>query len=254
MLIKPTRRELVKYGIGAVAFAKMSAQVRIPGPGGGGNPAAAGHTGTVQGSPTFAAAKFSNGLTAVTGSNYILLPTGTFSWTSSSSWAVSAQLQTTATSLEIAVSSGAALDANALWFGVLSNGHFGVSVTGTGAFSGGAALDSGITINDGSFHHCELDMAGGTTIKLFVDGTQGGGDFVGQINNPPNDHTGGVIGKFSVIDPPFVWTGAIDEVAIWSAAAHSSNFTAPSAAYTGSETNMYALYHLQSDGTDSSPH
>jgi hypothetical protein len=35
MLIRPTRRELIKYGIGAAAFAGMSkAQVRIPGPGG----------------------------------------------------------------------------------------------------------------------------------------------------------------------------------------------------------------------------
>lgn len=43
MLIKPTRRELIRYGIGAAALAKMQAQVRIPGPGGaaaaGGGPA-----------------------------------------------------------------------------------------------------------------------------------------------------------------------------------------------------------------------
>jgi hypothetical protein len=38
MIIRPSRRELIRYGMGAAAFAKMArGQVRIPGPGGGAN-------------------------------------------------------------------------------------------------------------------------------------------------------------------------------------------------------------------------
>lgn len=201
---------------------------------------------SVVGSPTFGAAKFSNGLTAVSDANYLALPTGALGWLATDNWTIEGQVKTTGTATTIWISSGNLADTNALWIGAVS-GKFAASVTGSGAFTGGAALDSTILINDNALHHVAVSMAGGTTLKLFVDGVLGA-TFTGVMT--VFDHSNGDIGRFAN-NVGFAWPGAIDEVALWNSTKYTANFTPPSSAYTGSEANLRALYHLQADGTDS---
>jgi lysophospholipase L1-like esterase len=209
-------------------------------------PAFGAYNGTLTGSPTFGTpAKFGEALTATSDSNYISLPTGVFgNITGSSSWTVEAQLKLTGTSTYVAVSSGN--NTFNIWFGA-SNDDFAVSVYGTGAFSSGAKLDSGIAINDGNFHHCAVVMTGGTTITTYVDGNAGA-SFTGQIIGV--SVTTGMIGRFG--SSGFSWPGSIDEVAIWNTNKYTSSFTPPSAPYTGSESGLQALYHLDDNALDSS--
>ncbi len=206
------------------------------------------HDGMIVGSPTFAAAKFGLGLTAVSDSNYISLPTGTFSMTSGSSWAIDAWVKTSTASILFILSSANTGDPNAMYSFTLPSGNFAFFVPGTGAFAGN--LDSGIAITDNAWHHVAVSMNGGTTLKIFVDGIQGGGDFVGAAANPITTHTGGYLGRWTLADG-FAWAGAIDELAIWSVNEFTTNFTPPSAPYTGSEIGLFALYHLEGDATDS---
>lgn len=200
------------------------------------------HNGTVVGAPTFGPAKFGNGLTATSDANYVSLPSGALVISSSNSWAISAWLKTTATATEVAISFGASL-VPGVWFGQVPSGNFAVSSPG---FSGGTALDSGIPINDGAWHLCVMQMTGGTSIETWVDGNPGA-TFSGAITETTQ---AGAIGKY-LGAVSFSWTGAIDEVALWNSAVFSGTFTPPSAPYVGDEPGLFALYHLESDGTDS---
>ena len=204
-------------------------------------PAFGAHSGTFSGSPTFATAKFATGTSSTNDSNYITLPSGTFNITSGNSWTVEAWLKHSGTGTYIAVAVGTGT--NNGWFGS-DAGKFTVSVTGSGAFSGGAKLSSGITINDSVFHHCVMVMTGGTTISTYVDGVAGA-TFSGVITAPSSD---GMIGRFGTVG--YSWPGAIDEVAIWSTNEYTGSFTPPSATYAGSESNLRALYPLDGNATD----
>jgi len=206
-------------------------------------PAFAGiYNGTVVGTPTFGSAKFSNGLTAVSDANYITLPASATTFGSSASWTV--EMWVTASSTGPLVAAGES-GGTPLWLGTDGAGNFGVSVAG---FSGGAIVSSGIPINNGSQHHVALVMTSGTSFTLWVDGVQGGGSHSGTWGTPTPASL--YIGRLGA-GTGFAWDGKIDELAIWDSAKYTSGFTPPSSAYAGTETNLRALYHLESDGTDS---
>ncbi len=50
---------------------------------------------------------------------------------------------------------------------------------------------------------------------------------------------------------PFTWPGAVDELAVFAGIRYSAAFTPPSAPYSGGETALMALYHLDGTGADS---
>jgi hypothetical protein len=191
--------------------------------------------GTVIGTPTFSAAKFSNGLAAPSDANYISLPTGLAS-SIGLTCTMEAWVSTSASgTIRIAFSFGVS------WFGILANNHFG------GDWGGFGSVDSGITINNGGQHHVAAVFTA-TSLKLYVDGVLGSttsGSFL-----LPGASVGN-LGRFSG-SAGFAWSsGTVDEFAVFNIAKYSSTFTPPTSAYTGSEANLIALYHLQSDGTDS---
>jgi lysophospholipase L1-like esterase len=158
-----------------------------------------------------------------------------------------AWLKTTASSIQVAVSMGTGFTSNA-WMGINGSGHFVASVYGTGAFSNGALLDSGIAINDGNWHHCVMQMSGGTTLATYVDGAVAASSSgtIAAIT------TSGAIGRFLVV-AGYPWSGSIDEVAFWNVAKYSGRFSPPTSPYVGTEANLQALYHLQADGSNSGP-
>lgn len=204
--------------------------------------------GTV-GTPTYGAAKFSTGLTAVADTNYLTLPTGVAGWSAGTSWTVDLWMKISAPSaVKVALSFGLLNDNSAqyvMWFGINASNQFCASVGGSGAWSGGTIMSSGISIGDNAWHHCRAVMTSGSTLVLCVDGVAGN-SFSGTWSAPT--HPQGYIGRYLVDN--YAWTGAIDEVALWNTAL-ATTYTTPSAAYTGSESNLRALYHLESNVTDS---
>lgn len=99
-------------------------------------------------------------------------------------------------------------------------------------------------IRDGAWHHLALVVTA-TGSTFYVDGVNSGTSAAaspGSIVYPV------AIGAFG--SGGFAWGGDVDEVAIWSTAKYSSNFTPPTAPYGGSETGLVSVYHLNGDGLD----
>ncbi|HTV07815.1 MAG TPA: LamG-like jellyroll fold domain-containing protein [Candidatus Aquilonibacter sp.] len=216
-------------------------------------PAFASHNGTLVGSPTFSTGKFSNAIGGLGDSNYVSLPSGTFSY-GTSAFTIEAWLKTTVSgSTQVAVFAGStSTEVPVDWMGLLSNGHFGASVSGNSALSSdgttydGATLDSGITINDGNWHHCAV-VYGSGTLKVYVDGVAGSTTLTGTPT--ALTATSGYIGRFTATG--FSWGGSIDEVAVFNYAKYTANFTPPSSPYVGDETSLLDLYHLDGNANDS---
>jgi hypothetical protein len=200
-------------------------------------PAVAGtYDGTVVGSPTFGPGAFGNGMTFTNDANFVRLP---YPLLTGNTFTIEIWLKTTSTNNQVALNgtyNATFLSTNA--------GHF---VVAAGGFAGGAYLDSGISINDGNWHVCDLVMISGQSANLYVDGVLGG-SFSGSLNTLP---WSGAIGNFQPNVSGFSFNGAIDEVSYWNYPKYTGNFTPPSSPYTGFEPGLVALYHLQADGTDS---
>lgn len=203
--------------------------------------ASAAFNGSNSGSPVYGSAHFSTGLTTLSDSNYVSLPSGAFA--TGSSWTVEAWLNDTysGSTPQVAIASGQ--QTNNIWLGI-KNGRFFGSVNGSGPFSSGAAIDSTISIDDGNWHHCALVVSAGNTMYLFVDGALGSTTTGGSVNSISS--TNGTIGRFG--GTGYSWGGGIDEVVLWNYAKYTTSFTPNSSPYAGTE-GMNALYHL--DGTPS---
>ncbi len=134
------------------------------------------------------------------------------------------------------------------WFGTEGTGKWvacAQNLTGV--------ITSAITAADGAWHHLAYTSTGaGGTAYFFVDGvligTVATGTGTGQ--NAGTDSLGFMQFANSGVGA-FPWAGEIDEVTIWGAAKYTANFTPPAVAYTGAETNLIGLWHLDSNGTNS---
>lgn len=109
----------------------------------------------------------------------------------------------------------------------------------------GGAGTSTVPIADGAWHHLLLTI-NGTTYTLYVDGVVA----ISQAytsNMSLADGTG--IGSYGPAKT-FPFGGQIDEVRISNVVRYTAPFTPPAAQY-GVDASTVALFHLQSDGTDS---
>jgi lysophospholipase L1-like esterase len=188
-------------------------------------------------SPTYnASGKFGSSLNGGYGTLPNILPTnGTFT--------VEAWVKRSATGT-IQVACGAS---DTFWIGASATN---VAVARYGNAFNEVALTSSINISDGLWHHLELDLslAGG---KLFVDGALAASSAILMSSATPSYASSIAVRAFGGNATQFSWTGEIDEVAIWSTANHSIAFAAPASAISNSATGLLALYHLDSNGTDS---
>ena len=185
--------------------------------------------GVTYGSPAFGAGVFSSGLVSVSDSSYIALPAS--AWPDLPALTVEAWLQITGNTISVAVSTE-------WWMGLHSSGHLAVSTSGT-------FLDSGIAINDGKWHHCAFVVSLGV-LYTYVDGVPGQSCPV----NYAAPTVAAVIGKYALFNG-YSWGGLIDEVAMWNYAKYSGPYIVPSAPYTGAESYLRALYHLDGTARDS---
>jgi hypothetical protein len=191
------------------------------------------NNGTVVGTPTYGAVKFTNGLTATSDANHITLPTAVAS-SLSGSFGFDLWISTTSVAgLEIAYSFGSN------WIGTY-NGTAAYDVFGSGFVTLGP-------INDGLPHHFALTVTTNTVLRIFIDGV------VGVAGGCTCTNPGAVISNIGNYGASvgFGFSGKADELAIWTTDKYTANFTPPASAYAGTETNLLALYHLEADGTDS---
>jgi lysophospholipase L1-like esterase len=141
------------------------------------------------------------------------------------------------------------------WFGKtagnLATAHYGAGAAGT-TDGKDITLGSSVNIANGAWHHLELVVTanGGT---FFVDGVVASSS-VAKPNWSTDNQYFGVRAFFLDIgqaNASFLYTGEVDEVAVFNTALHSAAFTPPTAAYTGNEAGLVALYHLDGTGADS---
>lgn len=125
-----------------------------------------------------------------------------------------------------------------------------------GLAEGSRQIDTNFYLNDGAPHHLELVVGpnmGGANIgaMLFIDGAPVGSNSNGSLYDPQlaNFTVGGYSNNGNVFTAPF--NGVTDEVAVWNVVRHTAAFTPPTAPYTGNETGLVALYHLDGNGTNS---
>lgn len=109
-----------------------------------------------------------------------------------------------------------------------------------------------IAINDGQRHHLEL-VLDTASARFYVDGVLAGSatasytfDFTGRKFGIRGLNFSG--GSTAITND---WAGTIDEVAAWTLARHSANFTLPTAPIANSSSGLRALYHFESNGLDS---
>lgn len=129
-------------------------------------------------------------------------------------------------------------------------GISGGKATARYGFDGGEVeLLTNVSINDGASHHLRLVLDGGNGGLFFVDG-------VLVASNEKSAAAAGAVyteifGIHTFAGLGYDWTGEIDEVAIFSTALSSANFTPPSAPYENDTAGLVALWHLDGNLNDS---
>jgi hypothetical protein len=133
------------------------------------------------------------------------------------------------------------------WIGVQATGGLAQARYGTGGTE--VTLTTTVNICDGAWHYLELN----------IDPTLGGSFYIDGVlaNSSATTMTAAGPSRANAVGINFFgggtnnWGGEVDEVALWNAVQHTSTFTPATSAYTGSESGLIALYHLDGNGTDS---
>lgn len=155
-------------------------------------------------------------------------------------YTLEAWVKTTATPSTAAVAAG---QVHWGWIGMDTSGNAKSSI-------GSVNFNTTTKINDGVYHHLAVSVTATSGMSFYVDGVSVG-------TNASTVSAAGV-----TYDQPFVvgayvnngqnpWVGNVDEAALFTGARYSANFTPPTAAYSGLESNLIALYHLDSSAVDS---
>jgi len=111
--------------------------------------------------------------------------------------------------------------------------------------NGSTVITGGTTVSTGNWYHCAVSKSSGV-IKLFLNGTQQGSSYTDALSHFAAPAT---IGKvFTTATTPCA-NGWIDEIRISNTARYTSNFIAPTLAFTNDE-NTQLLLHCE--GTDAS--
>ncbi len=141
---------------------------------------------------------------------------------------------------------------NSSVFWVGTNGGNLVAYVGAGGTQ--AALSGGAYAGlNGAWHHVAL-TSGPAGSALWLDGVQVAANATALSATGANFGPGFGLRNFeagSNFYGPFTWPGAVDELSVWSGIRYTAAFTPPSAPYSGAESNLLALFHLDGNGVDS---
>ena len=191
-------------------------------------------------SATYGAGKFGSG--SLSGGR-IALPAGAVAPAASSTFTYECWVNMPAVPSALSIAYGLA-------GGTVSIGYMGIDTSGRAiinAAAGNSSFTSTGSICDGNWHHLAL-VANGAGCVAYVDGVS-----IGTSATVQNTSAGStaVIGSLqSQGNFPFT-NGLVDEVANWTTARYTGTFTPSSSAYTGTETGLVSLYHLDSTPNDS---
>lgn len=100
-------------------------------------------------------------------------------------------------------------------------------------------------VTDGTWHHVAL-VASGSGVSLYLDGA-----LIGTKATAPKAGVGSTafgVRTFGFSPATYVFSGLVDEVAIWSTTRYAAPFTPPAAPYAGNETGLVCLWHLDGNG------
>lgn len=192
--------------------------------------------GTATGTLGYTTGKFAQALTSIDTNEKVTLPPGFSPLNSTTGYTIGAWLKTT-TSAQFSIAFS--LNEGQIFIGTI-DGEFSGSTTGLEA-----QVKSGIAINDGSWHFCKVvvDSSGAHPFCDGIAGTSYPGHYEPTIGP-------GYIGAYDA-NGHLNWGdgGVIDEVFVKNVPDYST--TVPTSAFTGSETGMWALYHMDNDLSDS---
>ncbi|MEK1908159.1 MAG: sialate O-acetylesterase [Pseudomonas sp.] len=138
------------------------------------------------------------------------------------------------------------------WIGVAPDGRLignYYNSSSADSFINGTTTAGGGTnpiITDGVRRHVAI-VSNPSGAKLFVDGVQ-----VGTSATAPRGQAGNAgfgVGTFNFNPATYAWTGTVDEAAIFATDRYSGAFSPPSAPYSGTETALLSVWHLDGDVT-----
>lgn len=138
------------------------------------------------------------------------------------------------------------------WIGITTNGKLVMNAANVGGGDiyllgtdpgGGGTMPN---VADDAWHHVAM-VVNGSTFEGFLDGVKLGTHSGAMLNGAGSGVMN--IGNHGS-GPWYVWPGLLDEIAVWSSARYTSNFTPPAAPYVGDE-GMIRLWHLNGDGASS---
>jgi hypothetical protein len=104
------------------------------------------------------------------------------------------------------------------------------------------SLTGTTNVCDNAWHHVRLVMNGDLGMQLYLGGVLEATTSTGYAPDATATTSQFTLGGLHFGSNNF--TGSLDEFAVWTIAKNTSGFTPPSAPYTGTETGLYALYHL----------
>ena len=141
---------------------------------------------------------------------------------------------------------------NSSVFWVGTNGGNLVAYVGSGGTQ--AALSGGAYAGlNAAWHHVAL-TSGPSGSTLWLDGVQAATNATALSATGATFTAGLGVRNFEAggsFYGPFTWPGAVDELTVWSGIRYTAAFTPPASPYTGGESSLIALFHLDGNGTDS---
>nr|WP_260176001.1 GDSL-type esterase/lipase family protein [Acetobacter oeni] len=190
------------------------------------------------------------------------MASGNFCWLVNSSSKAEALFTTAGTSVEIEAIVEVSTAGKDNMIVAMQDGLVSLAIEPSGyvqAYVGAVAkgtsftLTSATTILDGTPHRIAATFDG-SNVLIFIDGKL---DASGAVTSTALAGVNWTTGQFGIGYFPgasgttFANWGLIDEVAIFSPARDTTAYTPETVPYTGTETGLVALYHLDGNGTDS---
>ena len=138
----------------------------------------------------------------------------------------------------------------AFWIGMNASG---VVVASYGSAGNEVSLTSSTTITGGGWYEVALVLDAAAGGKLFVNGNLQASSATTPAAASVNATTPGLfdVRSFRSASTSFDWNGPLDEVAVFSTALHTANYTPSSSPTSNSAAGLVAVWHLDSNGNDS---
>lgn len=200
-------------------------------------------------SSTLSAANFGNALSLNGSTQYCTAAPAAFQFAAGTSWTIHGRFRSTsATGTQLIAALGktaAPSSTDAWWVGTIG----GVLKASLSGFNAATAFGTA-SVADSNWHEFELVVTSGTSATLYVDGTAAGTQ-AGTWPGVGNSDTATVGAFFPNGGINYWFTGQIDEIAAFTNAQHSSNYTAATTPIAGSAANLQVLWHFDGNLNDS---